>query len=143
MCASIKLSNVISGLTGKIRKRTQMADEMKKKRGAPKGNQNARKHGFYSSILDESQQQDLELALNVDGVDDEIALLRVKIKSVLEYDPENINLITRATNTLERLIRTRYNLSKEQKPGLKESITNVIKDVALPLGIDIFTTLKK
>ena len=58
------------------------------KRGALKGNQYARKHGFYSRVLDESEQLDLALAPDVEGIDDEIALLRVKIKSVLENDPE-------------------------------------------------------
>ena len=120
-----------------------MSTEVKRKRGAPKGNQNARKHGFYSRMLDEREQRDFKMASNVNGVDDEIALLRVKIKSVLLHDPENIKLIMRATNTLERLIRTRYNISRDQKPGLKEAIGNVLKDVAIPLGIDIFTMLKK
>ena len=64
-----------------------------RKRGAPKGNQNARKHGFYSKVLDEAEQLDFELATGVEGIDDEIALLRVKIKSILENDPENIKLI--------------------------------------------------
>jgi hypothetical protein len=49
----------------------------------------------------------------------------------------------RATNTLERLIRTRYNITKEQKKGLKEAIGNVLRDVAIPLGIGIGTTLNK
>ena len=120
-----------------------MADETKKNRGAPRGNQNARKHGFYSRVLDERERRDFELAAAVDGVDEEIALLRVKIKSVLLHDPDNIKLIMRATGTLERLIRTRYNLSKDQKPGLREAIGNVLRDVALPLGIELFTTLKK
>ncbi len=108
-----------------------------KKRGAPKGNQNARKHGFYSKVLDEAEQLDFELATGVNGVDDEIALLRVKIKSILEHDPENISLIMQATNTLARLVKTRYNITKEQKKGLKEAIGNVLKDIALPLGIGI------
>ncbi len=120
-----------------------MSAEIQRKRGAPKGNQNARKHGFYSRVLDEAERIDFELASGVDGIDDEIALLRVKIKSVLRYDPENIKLIMRATNTLERLIRTRYNITREQKKGLKEAIGNVLKDVALPLGINIAANLDK
>ena len=120
-----------------------MSAEAERKRGAPKGNQNARKHGFYSKVLDEAEQLDFELAAGVNGIDDEIALLRVKIKSILEHDPENIKLIMRATNSLERLIRTRYNITKEQKKGLKEAIGNVLRDVALPLGIGIGTTLRK
>lgn len=120
-----------------------MPEKANRKRGAPKGNQNARKHGFYARILDEAEQLDFELATGVEGLDDEIALLRVKIKSVLAHDPENIKLIMQATTTLARLVRTRYNISKEDKKGLKEAIGNVLKDVALPLGIGIGTGLSK
>jgi len=120
-----------------------MAAEAKRKRGAPKGNQNARKHGFYSKVLDEAEQLDFELASGVEGIDDEIALLRVKIKSILEKDPENISLIMQATSALERLVKTRFNISKEDKKGLKEAIANVLRDVALPLGIGIGATLNK
>ena len=120
-----------------------MSAEAARKRGAPSGNQNARKHGFYSKVLDEAEQLDFMLATGVEGIDDEIALLRVKIKSVLEKDPDNINLIMQAANTLARLVRTRYNISKEDKKGLKEAIGNVLRDVALPLGIGLGTTLKK
>ena len=114
-----------------------------RKRGAPKGNQNARKHGFYAKVLDEAEQLDFELASGVEGIDDEIALLRVKIKSILENDPENIKLIMQATNALERLIRTRYKITKEQRKGLKEAIGNVLRDVALPLGIGIGATVNR
>ncbi len=61
-----------------------MPAEAERKRGAPKGNQNARKHGFYSRVLDEAEQLDFELATGVEGIDGEIALLRVKIKSILK-----------------------------------------------------------
>ncbi|MBA7711100.1 hypothetical protein ES703_120052 [subsurface metagenome] len=116
-----------------------MPAKAKRKRGAPKGNQNARKHGFYSKVLNEAEQLDFELAIGVEGIDDEIALLRVKIKSIIANDPENIKLIMQATDTLARLVRTRYNISKEDKKGLKEAIGNVLRDVALPLGINILT----
>ena len=112
------------------------------RRGAPKGNQNARKHGFYSRVLDKAEQLDFELATGVEGIDDEIALLRVKIKSILEKDPENIKLIIKATHTLAGLLKTKFNISKEDKKGLKEAITNVLKDIALPLGIGIGTIIK-
>ena len=120
-----------------------MPTEAKRKRGAPKGNQNARKHGFYSRVLDEAEQLDFELASGVEGIDDEIALLRVKIKSILEKDPENISLIMQAISGLERLVKTRFNITKEQRKGLKEAIGNVLRDVALPLGIGIGATLNR
>ncbi len=105
------------------------------KRGAPTGNQNARKHGFYSKVLDEEDQLDFEQATRVEGLDGEIAMLSVRIKSVLRHDPDNIKLIAQATNALARLFSTRYNISKNDKNGLREAINNVLKDVALPLGI--------
>ncbi len=120
-----------------------MSAKADRKRGAPKGNQNARKHGFYSKVLDEAEQFDFELAAGVEGIDDEIALLRVKIKSILSNDPENIKLIMQATNALARLVKTRYNITKDQKKGLKEAIGNVLRDVALPLGIGIGATINK
>jgi len=123
--------------------RNQMPAKVDIKRGAPKGNQNARKHGFYSKVLDEAEQLDFELASGVEGIDDEIALLRVKIKSILTHDSENVKLIMQATNTLAGLVKTRYNITKDQKKGLKEAIGNVLRDVALPLGIGIGATINK
>jgi hypothetical protein len=117
--------------------RGRMAEKLKRKRGAPKGNQNARKHGFYSKVLNEAEQLDFELVTGVNGFDDEIALLRVKIKSLLENDPENIKLLMAATTTLANLVKTKYKISKEQKQGLKEAIENVLKDIAIPLGLGI------
>jgi len=114
-----------------------------RKRGAPKGNQNARKHGFYSKVLDETEKLDFELATGVEGIDEEIALLRVKIKSLVAHDPDNITLIMQAINTLSRVVSTKYNLSKNDKKGLKEAIGNVLRDVALPLGIGIGATINK
>ena len=116
---------------------------VKRKRGGQPDNQNARKHGFYSKVLNEAEQLDFELASGVEGIDDEIALLRVKIKSVLEHEPENIRLIMQATNTLAGLVKTSYNMTKEQRKGLKEAIGNVLRDVALPLGIGIGATMNK
>jgi hypothetical protein len=123
--------------------KNHMPKEAKRKRGAPKGNQNARKHGFYSKVLDEAERLDFELASGVNGIDDEIALLRVKIKSILEKDPENIKLIMQATNTLAGLVKTSYKITKEQRKGLKEAIGNVLREVALPLGIGIGAAINK
>ena len=120
-----------------------MSARASRKRGAPEGNQGAARVDFYSRILAEAERLDFELAAGVEGIDDEIALLRVKIKSILEHDPENIKLIMQATNALERLIRTRYKISREQRKGLKEAISNVPREVALPLGIGISATLNK
>lgn len=105
------------------------------KKGAPKGNQNARKHGFYSKALDESEKLQLEEARGIDGLDEEIAILRIKLRQLMQSQPENIELALEAANTISRLVRTRYNITKEQKRSLKEAITNVLTEIAIPLGV--------
>ncbi len=114
-----------------------------RKTSTSKGSQKASKQGLYFRALDEAEKLDFQLASGVDGIDDEIALLRVKIKSILGDDPKNVKLLVDVTNALERLIRTRYKVTKEQRKGLKEAIGNVLRDVALPLGISIGAVLEK
>ena len=94
-----------------------------------------RKRGFYSTALDEAEQLELEEAAGIDGLDDEIALLRVKLRTLAEEHPEQIELQLKAVNTLARLVSTRYNISAEQKKSLKQAVTAVLRDVAVPLGI--------
>jgi len=79
----------------------------------------------------------MEQAILVEGLDEEIALMRVKIQGILKYDPQNIELIGKGMSTLASLIRTRYNLHKNDKQGLREAVGNVLRDVALPLGLSL------
>ena len=96
-----------------------------------------KKSGFYAKVLDEAEQMDFETAGGVDGIDDEIALLRVKIKSIVEKDPENIKLIMAATNMLAKLVKTRYSMNKKQEKNLGEAIKNIIQDIGVPLGVAV------
>jgi hypothetical protein len=107
------------------------------KRGAPKGNQNARKHGFYSRALTEAEKVELEEASFVEGIDEEIAFLRMKLKELAKREPDRLDLQLEAANIIARLIRTRYQISKEQKKSLKEAVHKVLTEVAVPLGIGI------
>ncbi len=98
----------------------------------------AKTNGFYSQALDEAEKVEMEEARAIEGIDDEIALLRVMIKRLIDLHPEALKLQLEAANTLARLVRTRYNITKEQKNSLKEAIANVLKEIAIPLGIKYF-----
>jgi hypothetical protein len=100
---------------------------------------NRNKADFYAKVLDEAEKLDFETAVELDGIDNEITILRVKIKYILENQPQNIRLIMDATNMLGRLIKTRYNITKEQKKGLKEAIGNVLEKYAVPLTAAIIS----
>jgi hypothetical protein len=92
---------------------------------------------FYAKVLDTAEALDFETASGAEGLDDEITLLRVKIKALLKADPENIHLLMEATNMLAKLVKTRYSISKEQKKGLAETIKAIITDIGVPLGVSL------
>jgi hypothetical protein len=118
-----------------------MSERVSERKNVRKSQPSTRKQNFYSRVLDEAERLDLELAAGVNGIDDEIALLRVELKKAITGgDVKNLKLLVNATNALERLIRTRYQITREQRKGLKEAITNVLKDIAIPLGINIGAT---
>jgi hypothetical protein len=102
---------------------------------ATRGKGKKSKQSFYTRALDEAEGLDFELAQDVDGIDDEIALLRLKIKSLLENDPDNIRLITEATDALSRLVVARYKIGASHKKALVNAIGGVLKNLAVPLGI--------
>lgn len=105
------------------------------KRSVPPADPNVPKPSFYSKALDEAEQLELEKALGIEGLDYEIALLRFKLRELLEEYPEKIELQLRAANALARLIHIRYQISTEQKKNLRDAIATVLRDVAIPLGV--------
>ena len=105
------------------------AEEKEKRKSSPRA--------FYSRALDEAEKLELEEASHVEGIDEEIALLRVKLRELVEEQPERIDLHFEAANIIARLVRTRYQITKEQKKSLKEAIQKVLTEVAVPLGVGV------
>jgi len=93
--------------------------------------------GFYGRALDEAEKLELEEASHIEGIDEEIALLRVKLRELLQEQPERIDLHFEAANIIARLVRTRYQITREQKKSLKEAIQKVLTEVAVPLGVGV------
>ena len=106
-----------------------------KSRGGQPDNQNATKHGFYATVLKKAEQLELEAASEVEGLDEEIAVMRMKLRQLIEQHPDRIDLHMDAASVLARLIRIQHQLTPEQGKGLKQAIQMVIKDIAIPLGV--------
>ena len=117
--------------------------EKKRKRGGQKGNQNARTHGFYSKELDETEKVEYLLAVKVEGLDSEIALLRFKIQSLIVHDPENIRLINQASNTLAHLLSAKHNITNNDEDTLQVAFQNVYNNIAVPLGLSVESNISK
>lgn len=95
------------------------------------------KSSLYETALNEAEKLDFKIAAGSEGLDEEITLLRVKIKELLESKPPNVELTLEATNILAKLIRARYNTNKKQEKNLGEAIKNVFRDIGVPLGMTI------
>lgn len=75
-----------------------------KKRGGQPGNRNARTHGFYSRELPTEQNEALEAAGSVNHLDEEIALLRLKILAIANSPTENYPALLMAMSLLVKMI---------------------------------------
>ncbi len=115
-----------------------MEQKTKRKKGGQKGNQNAFKHGFYSKVFDEAEKFDFKDASGVEGLDEELALLRLEIKKAISGgDERNLLLLVKSVGALEKLVRTRYQISAAQRHGWKDTISTIVKEVLIPMGVNI------
>lgn len=104
--------------------------ETKPKRGAPKGNHNALKHGYYSKEFKKAESLDFALASGMEGIEEEIALLRFEIKkAVLGKETQNIMHLVKAALALEKLIRTHqkfFGAKNDQEQAFENAIVKVM-----------------
>jgi hypothetical protein len=105
--------------------------QTKRKRGGQKGNRNALKHGFYSGTLNPAQTCQLSNITNLEGVDPEIAFIRVKLQSSLQYDPGNRRVIVEASRLLVKWYSTNYRLGRTDRNYLKTVIENLLEIASL------------
>jgi hypothetical protein len=101
--------------------------QVKRRRGGQKGNRNARKHGFYSGSLSPAETCQLWNITNLEGVDPEIALIRVKLQSSLQHDPGNRRVIREASRLLVKWYSENYELDATDSNYLKTVVDNFLE----------------
>jgi len=106
---------------------TVLPTQTKRKRGGQKGNRNACKHGFYSATLSPAETCQFRNITNLEGVDPEIALLRVKLQSSLQYDPGNRRVIREASRLLVKWYSANYRLDPTDRNYLKTVVENLLE----------------
>ena len=105
---------------------------MTNKPGAPKGNLNALKHGFYSRLFRNSEDNDLPD--EVGSLEHEITLLRVMIRRTMQL-AEGIDDLKEATHVLDALgaaAARLANLLRTQK-SLVESRSHVADEISIAI----------
>lgn len=101
-------------------------------RRAGPGSKKAR-HGFYAQALSEAERLLLPGAREIEGLDEEIALLRVKLSTALAQHPGNMPLMLRAVELLVKAVAAEYRLSKKSQDNLAEAIDGVLKEIGAAL----------
>ena len=91
------------------------------------------KRGFYAQALSEAEQVLLPEAREIEGLDEEIALLRVKLSRAIEAQPDNMALMLRAVDLLVKAVAAKYRLSKKSREDLADAINEVLKEIGIAL----------
>ena len=95
----------------------------KRNRGGQKGNQNARTHGFYASSLTPDETCRFINILNQEGLDPDVAVLRVKVQAVLQQAPGNRRVLYDASRVIAKRYAAQYHFDRSERAYLK-SIVN-------------------
>lgn len=122
---------------------TKMENTAKNRSGALKRNSHSKRHAFYSKCLDEQQRRQYTRAVDIEGLDAEIALLRVKIQSLLAHDPENIRLISQAFNSLARMAMAKYHINKADTIDFEAAMRNALDGMIFPGALADLPMFKK
>lgn len=85
--------------------------------------------GFYAAALSEAERLLLPEARGIEGLDEEIALLRVRLHTALREHPENLPLLVKGMELLVKAVAARYRLSKRAEADLYQSVLGVLKGI--------------
>ena len=91
------------------------------------------KKGLYQRALSEAEQVLLPEAREIEGLDEEIALLRVKLTSALKEQPQNMPLMLRGVDLLVKAVAARYRLTAKSQENLAQAIDSVLKEIGIAL----------
>ena len=89
---------------------------------------------FYHQALNEAERADLPVALEVEGVDQEIAMLRLRLRTALKDRPEDLALMLKGIDALRKIVATRYRLPREARRDFEKETARVRDEIARMLA---------
>ena len=100
----------------------------KRNRGGQKGNQNARKHGFYSSALTPDEICRFWNIVNQESVDPEMAVLRIKLQSLIQHAPLDFRTLKEVTRLIVKWSANKYHLDRPDRACLRACVESVLEN---------------
>ena len=93
----------------------------------------ASEEGLYPSALEEMERKLLKRAREVEGLDEEIALLRVKLASALAQEPRNTELLLKGLTVLIRAVATKARYSPKAEEDFYKNTLSVLNGLGKTL----------
>jgi hypothetical protein len=93
-----------------------------------------RRAPFYAGALDAGDRADLADAAAVRGLDQEIAVLRLRVRRMLGERPDDLALLVRSIELLVRAVGTAARLASADSSELLERITAELGGIAALLA---------
>ena len=92
--------------------------------------------GFYDSALTDAERMQLAEARKVEGLAEEIAVLRVRLLTALKERPQDFDLLREGVALIVRAVATQYRLSPKARKDLADRMAAVLQSIGdqiLPL----------
>ena len=109
----------------------------KQLRGAQPGNQNSRKHGFYSSFVTPAERRKLKKASELEGLKHEMDFLRVKLGTMMSNPDVTISQIAAAVGVITRVASVEHRISgvENDQDRLVERVEGALKYIGGAMGL--------
>lgn len=89
----------------------------------------ARVDRFYGPALSEAEQKLLPHARRIEGLDEEIAVFRVRLRTLLASEAEDFALLHDGLATLARTLAIRHRISPQSANDLAERMAAVLRSI--------------
>jgi hypothetical protein len=84
---------------------------------------------FYSEALSEAERVDFQSALKVQGIDEEIAVLRMRLRSAIASGECELALMLKGIDMLVKAVAAKYKLGPGSEELLEQSLSRVIAEM--------------
>lgn len=117
--------------------RTRSTDRTKPRgRGAPTGNQNARKGGLFAKYFTDDELGAVATAVADPKVDDIIPLLLVRLRRALD-EGASLDSIARGTDSYIRALKARYLMSGDAARNFETAFARAIDEIMAEMGLPL------
>lgn len=92
-----------------------------------------RQSGFYDDAFVEPDRQALAEAREINGLEEEIALLRLRLRGLIEEKPDDLRLVIQAINTLVRAVIAESRLAGPDQQEMIRRMADAVQQLGSSL----------